>query len=119
MRKRNFSFALDNLLWWFVYLLPIFGWLFSLILAQEVIPFTTFITDTFSFSLAADNIITSTIWSIFGTDGILPLLGNVDSGFLIYIGYFVTTYLIHLAIDVLMLLPRMVMHAMDKLGGQN
>ena len=118
MRKRNFSFALDNLLWWFVYLLPVFAWLISLIAARDIIPFNTFITDNVSFLVAPDNLIVSTLWSVFGSDGVVPLIGNADSGILLFAGYFVTVYLIHLCVDVLMLLPRLVMHGMDKLGGQ-
>ena len=118
MRKRNFSFALDNLLWWFVYLLPVFGWLISLIAARDIVPFNAFLSENLSFVITSDNVIVTTLSSIFGADGVLPLIANSDSSILIFAAYFLTTYLIHLCIDVLMLLPRMVMHAMDKLGGQ-
>ena len=119
MRKRNFAFALDNLLWWFIYLLPVFGWLISLIAARDIVPFNTFMSENLSFVVSSENIIVSILFSVFGADGVLPLIANSDSIIFLFAGYFVTAYFIHLSVDVLMLLPRIVMHGLDKLGGQN
>ena len=119
MRKRNFAFALDNLLWWFIYLLPVFAWLISLIAARDIVPFNTFVANNLSFALSADNVIVSTLYSVFGADGVLPLISNADNGLLLFVAYFITAYFIHLSVDVLMLLPRIVMYGMDKLGGQS
>lgn len=118
MRKRNFSFALDNLLWWIVYLLPVFGWLFSLMFSETAIPFNTFILDIFSLQISSDNVLLNSFWSIFGSNGVFPLISNQDNGFMLFVCYFLSAYFIHIAVDLLMLLPRMVMHGMDKLGGE-
>lgn len=125
MRKRNFAFCLDNLFWWIVYLLPVFAWLIYLSSLQyqgaSVLSFGDFMCSNL-FWPVENNIFLTTIQSIFGSDGILPLFdyGMLElDGVLYYLSYFVTVYFVHLCIDVIMLLPRLVMRAMDKLGGQD
>lgn len=125
MRKRNFSFALDNLLWWIIYLLPIFGYLITLssgILVDNgsyiyPLSFGEFLNSVNFVQILSGNIIHSTLLSIFGSNGIVPIFFD-GSSFLLYFSYFVGVYFIHLCVDVIMLLPRLVMHAMDKFGGE-
>ena len=117
MRKKNFAFALDNLFWFFVYLLPVIGWLLSLFKFDTPVVFSSFMQE-FIVAIDVNNIFISSINGIFGTGGILPLFDtSVNAGIIYFLSYFVTVYFIHIAVDLLMLLPRMLMHAMDKLGG--
>lgn len=122
MRKRNISYFLDNFFWFILYLLPVICY-FALVLSNNynsALPsFVEYLLDNFM-SVNVSNVFISSISGIFGTGGVLPLFNTSSASampVLVYLSYFVTVYFIHFCVDVLMLLPRMLMHLMDKFGG--
>lgn len=118
MRKKTISFGLDNILWYMVYLLPILCFLVYLSVSSAPIAFETFMTDILGFSMVLDNPFISTVSAVFGSNGILPLFDTSSSlGIILYLSYFVGAYFVHFLVDITMLLPRMLMKALDKLGG--
>ena len=119
MRKKNFAFALDNLFWFIVYLLPIFAYLIHLSTVGNVSTFYDFFTSNILL-VDVNNVFISSITGIFGTGGVLPLFDTSSPsamGVVVYLSYFVLTYFVHFCVDVLMLLPRLLMNCMDKFGG--
>lgn len=70
------------------------------------------------FELFANNIIFTSLSSIFGASGVVPLFAG--NGVLMYFSYFVTCMIIHLAVDVLLFIVRLAMKWFDGiLGGIN
>lgn len=120
LRKRNFAFAIDNIFWLVIYLLPILCYLVYLGNASSVdLTFYTFFNDNI-LALLPDNVFVTSIFGIFGTGGVLPFFNTSSPdvlGVVYFLSYFVLCYFIHFCVDILMLLPRMLMHAMDKFGG--
>lgn len=118
MRKKTISFGLDNIFWYIVYLLPILCYLIYLSTGSSVVSLAVFMTDNLGLSVVADNVFLTTISSIFGSNGIVPLLDTTTGTSILYfLTYFVACYFVHFCVDILMLLPRMLMHAMDKFTG--
>lgn len=117
MRKKTISFGLDNIFWYLVYLLPLLCYLVFLGAGGSA-PFYDFMSNTIGLHIVTDNIFITTVSSIFGSDGIVPLLDTSSSlSILAFLSYFVACYFIHFCVDILMLLPRMLMRSMDKLSG--
>lgn len=107
MRKRTLSYLLDNVYWYLLYFLPVV--LFAIYLingsnATSTLTFTEFLSNN-SFSLIADNIVSSTLSSIFGVGGVLPLF-ETDLIFTL-LGWFVSVFLCHLLVDFVLFIPRL------------
>lgn len=92
--------VLDNLMWYIIYTLPILLWLIQSRFAIDVD--ISSIMSTFSI---VDNFIMSSLQSVFGTDGVLPLFDN-SSFIFAYMTYFISVMIIHLAVDVLLFIVR-------------
>lgn len=94
----------DNVMWYLIYLMPLFLWLGVSIRVGQ---FSTLL-DTFNMiglNVLPDNIVLATFGQIFDLNGILPLFATAD--ILVYLTYFVSVYLIHLAVDFLLFIPRL------------
>lgn len=122
MRKKTISFGLDNIFWYIVYLLPIICFLVYIGTLggnlSNLPTFYDFISSHLGLPIVLDNVFVTTVASIFGSNGIVPLLDtSVTYGIIAYLCYFVACYFVHFVVDILMLLPRMLMHAMDKFAG--
>ena len=115
MRKKTISCLCDNIFWHLIYLLPLIlvvgvtfetGTLVSLSTAFQ----------TLGLDIISTNPIFTTLQSIFGSTGIVPLFNNV--ALLEYISYFVSAYLIHMCVDFLLFIPRFAMNFLNKLYGE-
>lgn len=108
MRKSRISHFADTFFWYAIYMFPIIAYLLLLIAepgtgTNAIISLEAFF-DNIGLGLANNNIIVQTINSIFGESGILPLFKtNMPT---IMLSWFVSTYIVHLAIDVLLFIPR-------------
>lgn len=108
MRKRTISNLADTFFWYLVYLLPVIGYLLYLIAepasGTSLVTFDSFFSNI-GLGLVSDNVVVSTLKDIFGTGGILPLF-TTDTPFIIF-GWFVCTFITHLAVDFLLFIPRL------------
>lgn len=108
MRKRTISNLADTIFWYLVYLLPVIGYLLYLIAepasGTSLVTFDSFFSNI-GLGLVSDNVVVSTLKDIFGTGGILPLF-TTDTPFIIF-GWFVCTFITHLAVDFLLFIPRL------------
>lgn len=100
MRKKTIKFGLDEIMWTIIYMLPVLAYAISL---HHNVP-TDFGTFMAYFGVITNNPISVALQDIFGTDGILPLFD--DGGYLLYFSYFVQVFIIHLAVDFLLFIPR-------------
>lgn len=108
MRKRTISNLADTIFWYLVYLLPVIGYLLYLIAepasGTSLVAFDSFFSNI-GLGLVSDNVVVSTLKDIFGTGGVLPLF-TTDTPFIIF-GWFVCTFITHLAVDFLLFIPRL------------
>ena len=116
MRKRTIKCLFDNIMWYLIYLLPL---IFALIHWSKI--GTLDIAGVFAlggFELFADNIVFTSLNSIFGATGVIPLFSG--SGLLMYLSYFIICMLVHLAVDVLLFIVRLAHNWMEGIvGGKN
>lgn len=116
MRKRTINHLFDTYLWYLIYLLPL---IFAIIHWFKIGVID--LAGVFSlggFSLVADNFVFTSLNSIFGASGIVPLFA--DSGLLMYLSYFIICMIVHLAVDCLLFIVRLAHNWMDGVvGGKN
>ena len=119
MRKRTISNLADTIFWYFVYLLPVIGYLLYLIAepasGTSLVTFDSFFSNI-GLGLVSDNVVVSTLKDIFGTGGILPLF-TTDTPFIIF-GWFVCTFITHLAVDFLLFIPRLAHKWLNKFSSE-
>lgn len=112
MRKKTFSFLLDNGFWYLIYLIPVICLVFYLFNNNAIeISFSVFLGNI-GLDFASSNIVVSTLSDIFGVNGILPLFDNEI--IFIITGWFVSTFIIHLAVDFLLFIPRLFHNFLSK-----
>lgn len=114
MRKKTIKYLCDNIFWYLLYLLPLIIYVIYCFQNGAFVPLTDCLTAC-HLDVLSNNIIFTSLSSIFGVDGIFPLFNNVD--ILSYLSYFVSVFIIHLAVDFLLFIPRFAMSIMDKFGG--
>lgn len=104
MKKCSITDVLDNMFWYIIYLLPIIMYVFNICgHGDGSVSLLEYFNSNFSM---VTNVISDTITSIFGTEGVLPLFSS--GGFIIdYLTYFIACMLIHLAVDFLLFIPRL------------
>lgn len=111
MRKRSVNHIADTIFWYVVYMFPIILTIvqtFSLPHIGNLDGFDGFFellaVNLRTLGCNSNGIIVSTLSDIFGEGGILPLFNNgIIFG---YAQWFVGTLIVHLAVDVLLFLPR-------------
>lgn len=103
MRKRNVDHIADTVFWYLLYSLPFLAYLFMFFTANSV-PFTQFFTDNLGFVFSSSNPVFSALSQLFGSDGVLPLFAN-DS-FIIIATWFISVFVVHLAVDIILFIPR-------------
>lgn len=103
MRKKTIDFLFDNIFWYVLYALPL---LLYLVYSFNNVPIdiSQFFT-TIGFNLTTNNIIFDTLNSIFGVNGVLPLIS--DTNILLIFGWFITIHLFHLLVDFILFFPRL------------
>lgn len=103
MRKKTMNNFFDNVMWYLIYLLPLFLFIGVSIRVGQ------FTTLSSCFDLVGLNVAESFIYqtfdNLFGVNGVVSLFTNSD--ILLYFTYFVSVYIIHLAVDFLLFIPRL------------
>lgn len=115
MRKRSITALFDGGFWLLVAVLPLiayvimlwFNGLTGLTLASSI--------SACGFSIAQDNVIYTAILSLFGSSGVFPLFSSPD--ILIYLSYFVIVELAHMAVDILLFIPRFAHKMIESFSG--
>ena len=67
------------------------------------------------FELFTDNIVFTSLSSIFGATGVIPLFSG--NGLLMYLSYFIICMIIHLAVDVLLFIIRLAHNWLEGIVG--
>lgn len=112
MRKRNFKYALDNIFWYILYILPVLCYIITIASRRgtEVVALPVYF-ENFGVPMVSD-VVNSALSAVFGADGVLPLYGFSTA--LPALSWFVSLMIVHLAIDVLLFIPRFAHKYMDK-----
>ena len=110
MRKRTLSYIVDHLFWLIIALLPLVVYLvqqfsYELTSASETLP--TFLEFMQSFGISTDSVVYTAMVDLFGYEGILPFFTADNNTVLLFLSYFVTVEIVHLAVDVLLFIPRL------------
>lgn len=113
MRKKNMSHLFDNVLWYMAYLLPLFAFL-TLLWRTDGVTLATAMSSC-GLDIFSQGFIYDGLTSLFGADGVMPLFASPD--ILAYGSYFISVFLMHLAVDVLLFIPRFAHKCMDCFGG--
>ena len=103
MRKRTIKRLADTIFWYGLYFLPIL----VLILTSIHNPITSVsnVINTLGLNILQDNIIFTTLSSIFGVGGVLPFFQSSD--ILIFFTYYICVYILHLLVDFVIFIPRL------------
>jgi len=119
MRKKSQKRLFDNIFWYIIYLLPILA--MGIFLAKNGAVDFSIINcfESLGISIFSDNIIYITMISIFGVGGVFPIFADGAYGLLMFASYYVCCFFVHMIVDVLLLLPRLVMNFNDKVGGED
>lgn len=120
MRKKTIKNLCDNVMWSIIYLAPLILTALLALGAWNGDWFATWIDFSGDFldlpwnstlygllnawGFTDSGIVYNALKSLFGQGGVLPLI--VDRAMLIYMSYFVTMVLVHLAVDFLLFIPR-------------
>lgn len=104
----------DNVMWYAIYLLP----LILMVLYWFKTGTTTLsnVIELAGLSFVTDNIVYTTLNSVFGVGGVFAVFANND--LLIYFSYFICVAIIHLIIDILLYIVRLCHNVVNHgLGG--
>lgn len=105
MRKKTVNHLADTIFWYLIYFLPVIAFLLYLVSGN----FTDISLDTFFNSMGVafttDNVIITSLSSIFGVNGILPLFVS-NSAFYVF-SWFIISYIVHLFVDFILFIPRL------------
>lgn len=108
MRKRTIGTLADTIFWYLIYFLPVLVYLLYVLAQPSTGTAIVSFSDCFSdigLGFVSDNIVVTSLKSIFGTDGVLALF-STDAPFIIF-GWFICTFIVHLAVDFLLFIPRL------------
>ena len=115
MRKRSVNHLFDTIFWYLIYALPLLGYLFYLIAepasGTTIVSFSAFF-DSVGIGFVSDNVIVNALKQLFGVGGIMPLFAT-DTPFILF-GWFICTFIGHLAVDFLLFIPRICHKFFDK-----
>lgn len=110
MRKRTIANLVDSFFWLLVAILPIVLYLitcFSYKLTNATESVTAFLPFMKSLGLIDSGLIYKSLYDLFGTGGILPLFSAENNAILVFLSYFVSVEIVHLAVDFLLFIPRL------------
>lgn len=111
MRTKSIEILIDRIFWALVLSMPIFAYLFGTFHADP----PTFITILSQFQIDSNNIVYTTLVSIFGTNGAFTLFDiSTTNVVFLYMAYFVSLELLHIVVDVILFVPRVSVKLIDK-----
>lgn len=96
----------DNTMWYLIYLLPLIL-MIVLWCRGSYVP----LADMFSMcglSIVSDNVVLTTLTGVLGVGGVFPIFA--DTGFLVYASYFILVFLVHITVDIILYIFRLIHH---------
>lgn len=116
MRKKTVNHLADTIFWYILYFLPVICYLIYMLNEPgqgniSVVNMETFFT-SIGLGFVADNVIVSTLTSIFGVGGVFPIF-STNTPFIIFT-WFIGVYITHLAVDFILFIPRLAHKFMNK-----
>lgn len=115
MRKRTISHLFDTIMWYIIYLLPLILTIISWRTSGNLS--ISSIMTTAGFEILSTNLIFTSLSALFGSTGIFPIFNSTD--ILMYMSYFVSIMIIHLAVDVLLFIVRLSHNWLEGICGGN
>ncbi len=122
MRKRTVKTMANTIFWYVLYFMPVISYLLYLFIhpgstaTVMAVDFMEFI-NACGFGALTDNVIYTSLYDVFGTGGLMPFF---DSPVIFTImTWFVGVFFIHLFVDFLLLLPRLLQKAFRHVGGDD
>ena len=109
MRKRTIANIVDSAFWFLVAILPLTLYLITCLsykLQSSTDTLTAFLPFMKNLGLMDSGIIYNTLSDLFGSGGILPLFSAENNAILVFLSYFVSVEIVHLAVDFLLFIPR-------------
>lgn len=113
MRKKSINNFFESLLWYLIYLLPLICFVILLFKSGKPLTLSDCMVSC-NLGVLTDNVIVTSISSIFGADGVMPLFASAD--LLLYFSYIICVWLCRLVVDVLLWIVRYSHKLMDNLG---
>lgn len=110
MRKRTIANLVDSVFWFLVAILPLALYLITCLsykLQSSTDTLTAFLPFMKNLGLMDSGIIYNSLSDLFGTGGILPLFSAENNAILVFLSYFVSVEIVHLAVDFLLFIPRL------------
>ena len=114
MRKKTISCLCDSIFWHLIYLLPLLLIALTLLQTGTIVNLSTAF-QTLGLDIITTNPVYTTLTNLFGASGVVPLFNG--TAILEFLTYFVSVYLLHMAIDFLLFIPRFAMNCLDSLYG--
>lgn len=112
MRKKTISCLVDEIFWAIIYLLPLAFMLGVSVKTGTFVDFSTAMSSV-GLNILVDNPIYTTINDLIGANGVVPMLAD---GIICYFAYFVTCWIAHIIVDILLWLPRFCHKLLSKAG---
>ena len=109
MRKRTIANLVDSVFWFLVSILPLALYLITCLsykLQSATDSLTAFLPFMKNLGLMDSGIIYNSLSDLFGSSGILPLFSADNNAILLFLSYFVSVQIVHLAVDFLLFIPR-------------
>ncbi len=109
MRKRTIANLVDSVFWFLVSILPLLLYLITCLsykLQSSTDSLTAFLPFMKNLGLMDSGIIYNSLSDLFGSSGILPLFSADNNAILLFLSYFVSVQIVHLAVDFLLFIPR-------------
>lgn len=110
MRKRTIANLVDSAFWFIVSILPLALYLITCLsykLQSSTDSLTAFLPFMKNLGLVDSGIIYNSLSDLFGSSGILPLFSADNNAILLFLSYFVSVQIVHLAVDFLLFIPRL------------
>ena len=114
MRKRTINHFFDNVFWYILYILPLILIALTFYRTGSLVNLSTCFSEL-GLSVFTSNTIYTTFIDLFGSAGVLPLFSQP----VIFeiLTYFVSVFLLHMAVDFILFIPRIAMHWLEKCYG--
>lgn len=121
MRKRTIVNLVDHIFWLAVALMPLLLYAlqflaYELTSPSDVLP--TFYTYMQDYGVSTNAITYTVLNDIFGSAGVLPLFQD-NSVVLLFLSYFCTVEIVHLAVDFILFIPRLAHKWMGDITSSN
>lgn len=120
MRKKTINHLADTIFWYLLYFLPVIAYIVYLATCGKFdnstiqnLSFNTFLDSTGLATLITDNLIYTTLIDLFAVGGVLGFV-EATSPIFIILTWFVNVFIMHLAVDFLLFIPRLCHKYMKK-----